>query len=49
MIARRPLSETMSQYLIDRIEAQPNIDVVIGCEITELQGSKGVLDEALAG
>jgi len=38
LIARRPLSETMSQYLIDRIEAQPNIDVVIGCEVTALEG-----------
>ncbi|MBV8909057.1 MAG: NAD(P)/FAD-dependent oxidoreductase, partial [Sphingomonas sp.] len=38
LIARRPLRETMSQYLIDRIEAQPNIDVVIGCEVTALEG-----------
>lgn len=45
LIARRPLDQTMSQYLIERIEAQPNIDVVIGCEITELHGSGGALDE----
>ena len=44
LIARRPLSETMSQYLIERIEAQPNVDVVIGCEINELVGSNGLLD-----
>src|SRR5262249_42912612 len=43
LIARRPLSDTMSQYLIERIEAQPNIDVVIGCEITELDGTDGAL------
>ena len=43
LIARRPLNETMSQYLIERIEAQPNIDVVIGCEITQLEGDNGVL------
>jgi thioredoxin reductase (NADPH) len=43
LIARRPLSETMSQYLVQRIEAQPNVDVVIGCEITELVGSDGAL------
>jgi thioredoxin reductase (NADPH) len=43
LIARRPLRDAMSQYLIDRIEAQPNIDVVIGCEISELVGSDGVL------
>ena len=39
LIARRPLSETMSQYLIERIEAQPNIDIVVGCEIAALEGS----------
>jgi thioredoxin reductase (NADPH) len=38
LIARRPLGETMSRYLIERIEAQPNIDVVIGCEIAALEG-----------
>jgi len=45
LIARRPLSLTMSQYLIERIEAQPNIDVVIGCEIAELRGADGMLEE----
>jgi len=44
LVARRPLSATMSQYLIDRIAAQPNVEVIAGCEITELQGSNGVLD-----
>jgi thioredoxin reductase (NADPH) len=44
LIARRPLSETMSQYLIQRIEAQPNIDVVVGCEISELEGAAGELE-----
>ena len=44
LIARRPLSETMSQYLIERIEAQPNIEVVIGCEVSELEGSGGNLE-----
>jgi thioredoxin reductase (NADPH) len=44
LIARRPLGDTMSRYLIDRIEAQPNVDVVIGCEINELVGSGGVLE-----
>jgi thioredoxin reductase (NADPH) len=43
LIARRPLSETMSQYLIERIEAQPNVDVVIGCEVSALEGSGGEL------
>jgi len=43
LIARRPLSETMSQYLVKRIEAQPNVDVVIGCEISALEGAGGIL------
>jgi len=44
LIARRPLSETMSHYLIERIEAQSNIDVVIGCEVSGLEGSGGELE-----
>ena len=44
LIARRPLADTMSQYLIERIEAQPNIDVVIGCEVSGLEGSNGELN-----
>jgi thioredoxin reductase (NADPH) len=43
LIARRPLTETMSQYLVDRIEAQPNVDIVVGCEIASLEGSDGEL------
>jgi len=44
LIARRPLEETMSQYLVERIRNQPNIDVVIGCEIAALEGENGELD-----
>jgi thioredoxin reductase (NADPH) len=44
VIARRPLSATMSQYLIDRIESLPNVDVVVGCEISGLDGSDGLLE-----
>jgi thioredoxin reductase (NADPH) len=44
VVARRPLSDTMSQYLIERIESLPNVDAVVGCEISELQGSKGQLE-----
>jgi thioredoxin reductase (NADPH) len=44
LIARRPLSQTMSQYLIDRIESLSNVDVVIGCEIAALEGSDGALE-----
>src|SRR5206468_9092313 len=44
LVARRPLEQTMSQYLIERIESQPNIDVVIGCEIGALDGAPGALE-----
>lgn len=44
MMARRPLSETMSQYLIERIEALPNVEVVVGCEVCALEGSDGQLE-----
>ena len=37
------LKATMSRYLIDRIAAQPNIELVPHCEITELQGEAGAL------
>jgi len=44
LIARRPLSETMSQYLVERIEGLPNVEVVIGCEIKSLHGEAGSLE-----
>src|SRR3954453_5450457 len=44
LIARRPLEQTMSQYLLERIRAQPNIEVVIGSEISELEGADGMLE-----
>jgi len=44
VVARRPLSATMSQYLIDRIAAQPNVEVIVGCEVAGLEGSNGVLE-----
>ena len=43
-VARRSLSETMSQYLIERIESLPNVDVVVGCEVESLKGSDGTLE-----
>jgi len=43
LVARRPLQQTMSQYLIERIESLPNVEVVIGCEISELEGTPGEL------
>lgn len=43
LLARRGLEATMSRYLIDRIAAQPNIEVLTGTEITALEGTGGVL------
>jgi thioredoxin reductase (NADPH) len=44
LVARRPLSETMSQYLIERIESLPNVSVVIGAEVSDLEGADGALE-----
>ena len=38
LIARRPLDQTMSQYLVERIRALANVDIVVGCEISVLEG-----------
>lgn len=47
LIARRPLEATMSQYLIERIASQPNIDVHVGKEIASLEGpGDGMIDAA---
>jgi thioredoxin reductase (NADPH) len=43
LIARRPLGETMSAYLVERIEGLPNVEVVIGCEVAALEGEPGQL------
>jgi thioredoxin reductase (NADPH) len=45
LLARREsLEETMSHYLVERIKAQPNIEVVPRCEITALEGCEGALE-----
>ncbi|TNC45389.1 cyclic nucleotide-binding domain-containing protein [Rubellimicrobium rubrum] len=38
VLVRRPLEETMSQYLIDRIAASSNIEVIVGGSVTGLAG-----------
>jgi len=43
LIARRPLEQTMSAYLVERIRSLPNVEVVIGCEIESLDGADGEL------
>jgi thioredoxin reductase (NADPH) len=44
LIVRRALSETMSQYLVERITGLPNVDVIVGCEVAELHGAAAGLD-----
>ncbi|MDB5726089.1 MAG: cyclic nucleotide-binding protein [Novosphingobium sp.] len=38
ILSRRPLAETMSRYLIERIAAQSNIVVIEGAEVAALEG-----------
>lgn len=44
MVVRRPLARTMSQYLVERIESLPNVEVVVGAEIASLEGGDGKLE-----
>ncbi|MEP7130402.1 MAG: FAD-dependent oxidoreductase [Sphingomicrobium sp.] len=44
LIVRRALSETMSQYLVERITGLSNVDVIVGCEVAELHGAGAGLD-----
>jgi thioredoxin reductase (NADPH) len=39
MLVRSPLAKSMSRYLIDRIEAAPNIEVVEGVEVDSVHGN----------
>jgi thioredoxin reductase (NADPH) len=43
LLVRKPLEATMSHYLIERIQQQPNIEVVTGVEIARLEGEEGRL------
>ena len=38
LVVRRSLNVTMSRYLIDRIEAASNVEVLEGCEVKALHG-----------
>lgn len=44
LLARRPLEETMSRYLVERIEGLANVEVVTGAEVSGLDGADGVLE-----
>jgi thioredoxin reductase (NADPH) len=39
LVVRRPLEETMSRYLIDRIAALSNVVLHVGCEIASVSGN----------
>jgi thioredoxin reductase (NADPH) len=43
LIRRSDLAETMSSYLVDRIQGSANIDVVTGATISALEGRDGML------
>ena len=38
LVVRRALEETMSQYLIDRIRAFPNVELHMHCEVSAVEG-----------
>ena len=40
LIVRRPLEDTMSKYLIDRIKALPNVVLHVGKEVVALDGDR---------
>jgi len=40
VIVRRPLADTMSRYLIDRIAALPNVEIHVGEEICGVEGDQ---------
>ena len=40
LVVRRPLEQTMSRYLIDRISALPNVELHLGAEVIGLHGSR---------
>jgi thioredoxin reductase (NADPH) len=40
LVVRRPLAETMSRYLIDRIAALPNVELQVGTEVVSLSGDR---------
>lgn len=43
MVARRPLEETMSAYLVERLRGLGNVDIVTGVEISALEGAGDTL------
>jgi thioredoxin reductase (NADPH) len=44
LVRGKSMRASMSSYLVDRIEAQPNIEVMTETELTRLHGAEGRLD-----
>ncbi len=40
LVVRRPLEETMSRYLIERISALRNVEIHVGAEVVALEGDR---------
>jgi len=47
LVVRRPLVETMSRYLVDRITALPNVEIHVGKEVAALEGDETGLAAAI--
>ncbi len=47
LIVRRPIVETMSRYLVDRIAALPNVEIQVGKEVAALEGDGSGLAAAI--
>ncbi|MFZ0526410.1 MAG: FAD-dependent oxidoreductase [Xanthobacteraceae bacterium] len=44
LVRRSDLSETMSRYLVDRIESLANVQIEGGCVVSGLEGGNGMLE-----
>lgn len=44
LLVRRPLRATMSSYLVERIIALPNIEVIENAEVTEVEGTDATIE-----
>ena len=49
VVARRPLEAAMSRYLIDQIEAKPNVRVWSGYEVRSLEGDEKLEAVVISG
>ena len=49
LVARRPLEAAMSRYLVDQIEAKPNVRVWSGSEVRSLEGDEKLEAVVISG